>query len=201
MSDIKVLAEHSVDVSLLKRDSKVLDLGMRYAGWSIAMLEHVDRVCAVDADSSIVCMIPQINFLNAAVGPTAAIQSFIKFGNGTGNFLHENEPLPRQCTVEDVHVFTLDDISDYFGVEWWDVLKIDIEGSEFEILHDLQKPIATQLTFELHMHTHKRKSQRYVDEIFNNLSQWYDFPVIDLSEKHGCGMNYWDVLCILKNNL
>lgn len=202
MSNIQCIAEHSVDVSLLNRHSKVLDLGCRSFSWTAAMLEYVDHIYAVDADSSIVTTIPgSISLLNAAVGPAASIQPFIKFGNGTGNFIHECEPLPSNCTIEHVHVFTLDDISDYFGVEFWDICKIDVEGSEYEILHDLTKPIATQITFELHQHTNKRKSQRYIDEIFTNLSQWYNFPVVDYSEKHGCGLNYWDCLATIKTNL
>ncbi len=199
---IQCIAEHSVDISLLTRSSNVLDLGCRYFGFSKAMLEYVDKVCAVDADSMIVNPLPQvIKFLNAAVGTGASIQPFIKFGNGTGNFLHSSEPLPSKCEIEHVNVFSLEEVCEFFGVPFFDLIKMDVEGSEYELLHDLDCPIATSLSFELHQHTAKRKPQWYINELFDNLKQWYDFPVIDYSEKHGAGFNYWDCLGILKTNL
>lgn len=200
MSNIQCIQEHSVDLSLLKRDSKVLDLGCRNFNWSNAMLEYIDRVYCVDADNDIHPPDAlRLSFLPAAVGVKADIAQFIKFGNGTGNFVHAGEALPAEHVKQDVFVWTIKDISEAFEIDYWDLIKFDIEGSETDILMNLTEPIADQLTVEMHQHTQKRKSIDYVNEMFDHLKTWYDIPYIDYSKKHGLCENWWDVLMVKRD--
>lgn len=196
---IEVIAEHSVDTSLLNRSSKVLDLGCRYFGWSKAMLQYVDKVYCVDADDTIETYEPRFNFLNVAVSnESEKYVSFVKYGNGTGNYINEGEPFPIQSVISNVFCMNLKSVSKHFGVEFWDLIKFDIEGSETDILLNLKEPPATQITFETHQHTSKRKTDGQLQNMFNHLKQWYNFVHIDYSRKHGLSENYWDVLAILK---
>lgn len=197
---IKCIAEHSVDLSLLTRDSKVLDLGCRAFSFANAMLEYVDTVYCVDADSSVVSTDERIEVMNVAVTsePRECAVEFIKYGNGTGNYVNRGEQLPSVCTKALVLSYTIEQISWLFQVPFWSLIKIDIEGMEYEILMNMKEPIATMLTFELHEHTQKKKGMEYINKMFLNLSQWYTFAHIDYSKKHGLCENYWDVLLTLK---
>ena len=193
-----IIAEHSVDLSLIKRDSKVLDLGCRYFGFANAMLEYIDEIYCVDADSSVKKTDERIKLIHVAVGNDVKVSRFVKWGNGTGNYLEDNEQRPGDCQVELVQVWTLAKICKYFGIHEWDLIKIDIEGEEYDVLMGLTYSIATQISFEMHQHTQKKRPMEDIHKLFNHLSRWYEFKVVDYSEKHGCGKNYWDVLVVRK---
>lgn len=193
------VSEHTIEETLLNRDSKVLDLGCRYFGWSNAMLEYVDKVYCVDADNTVENYELQFDFLNAAVSfDSGKYVSFVKYGNGTGNYLYEGGSLPSEFELSNVFCMNLKEVSKHFEVPYWDLIKFDIEGSEFDILINLKEPPATQLTFELHQHTAKKKTEEQVQQLFKHLEQWYNLVHIDYSRKHGLSENYWDVLAVLK---
>lgn len=196
---VKEISEHSVDISLLNRWSKVLDLGSRNFGFAKALLEYVDTVCCVDADDSIISMDNHLPFLNVAIGNIDySFQKFVKWGNGTGNFIYAGEPLPQEHMIQDVETWTLDLVSKFFDVEHWDLIKFDIEGSEYDVLMNLAGAPAKQITFELHEHTMKKRGSEFIGDMFKHLEQWYDFRVMTFETRHGAGYNYWDVLMIEK---
>lgn len=199
MSNLQCIAEHTVDLSLINRESKVLDLGCRAFSWSKAMLEYVDKVYCVDADNSVKSYDERLPVMSVAVSDTNDKKmQFIKFGNGTGNYLHRGtNPKPSKATEQVVTTLTLPAIINAaFGDGMADLIKMDIEGEEIPVLLSLKKPPARQISAEFHMHTGTSEAQ--ILEVIGHLSQWYDLTFLDKSEKHGCGMNYWDVLFILK---
>jgi FkbM family methyltransferase len=195
---VELVCEHSVDISLIKRYSRVLDLGCRNFGFANEMLKYVDEVYCVDADNSVKTDDPRIHLINVAVGNENKIQEFVKFGNGTGNYLENGEPRPAEYKSELVQVWTLEKISHYFGVYDWSLIKVDIEGEEYDLLMNLFRPMAIQITFELHQHTPKKRTAEEIHKLFNHLSKWYEFKVVDESHKHGCPKNYWDILIVKK---
>lgn len=196
---IEVVAEHSVDLSLIKRDSKVLDLGCRYFGFANEMLNYVDEIYCVEPDKGVKTEDKRIHLASVAVGSEMKMERYCKYGNGTGNFIYNDEPLPEWCEIVYVPVWTLPKINHYFGVYEWDLIKCDIEGEEWDVLMSLTHPVAKQISFEMHQHTGKKRPLEDIHRLFNKLSTWYDFKVVDESEKHGCGKNFWDVLIVKKN--
>lgn len=193
-----VIAEHSVDLSLLDRDSKVLDLGCRAFSFTNEILNYVDKVYCVEPDPSVTTTDERITLIHVAVGKENKLTRYVSFGNGTGNYIETNEPRPAECKVDYVPMWTLEKILRYFAVDEFDLIKMDVEGSEYDVLMSLVRPPAKQITFELHQHTPKKRTQEEIDRLFEKLSLWYEFKVIDKSEKHGCGENYWDVLIVRK---
>src|SRR5688572_29806933 len=115
---IKVISEHSVDLSLLTRGSKVLDLGARNFGFSNVMLEYVDKVYAVDADPNVKNDNPKIEYLNAAVKEMKRKVRFVMWGNGTGNHV-DFAVTPAEYTEAVMNSMTLCEVSEYFGVKEW----------------------------------------------------------------------------------
>lgn len=161
------------------------------------MLEYVDKIYCVDADSSVKTEDKRIELLNVGVGHRLGTEKFIKFGNGTGNYFYNGEPLPEVHEAENVQVWTLEMINAWFGVYSWDLIKCDIEGAEVGLLMGLTKPPADQITFELHLHT-PAGCRTNVAKLLDHLKQWYEIKFIDYSEKHGCGLNVWDCLAVIK---
>lgn len=198
-NNLQCIAEHTVDLSLINRDSKVLDLGCRSFSWSKAMLEYVDKIYCVDADPNIPMPSEQIRFLCAAVSDKdGEVVKYKVFGNGTGNHLdHGIIPKGSAHKYIEVKTSTLETISGTASVLFWDLIKMDIEGSEIPVLLSLTKPPAKQLSVEFHMHTGTTKDK--IHEVFSHLELLgYEKVFADYSRKHGLGENYWDVLFILK---
>lgn len=193
LSNLQCIAEHTVDLSLINRDSKVLDLGCRAFTWANAMLEHVGRVCCIDADDDI--RQPddgRLIFMVAAVDePNAGRKDLIKSGNGTGNYLKKADDKEGLY-----YTVSLQFLCDFYNVDYWDLIKFDIEGSEIPVLLSLTKPPAKQLSVEWHMHTGTTKEK--IHEVFAHLqSLGYARAYTDYSRKHGLCENYWDVCFIL----
>jgi hypothetical protein len=75
---------------------------------------------------------------------------------------------------------------------------MDIEGAEKDVIWDLDSPPAKQLSIEFHLHT-KVYPESAIKEMEDKLLSLGYFPVKhDKTSAHGCGMNYWDSLWILK---
>lgn len=199
MSNLQCIAEHTVDLSLINRDSKVLDLGCRAFTWAKAILEYVEKIYCVDADPYIPIPDEPLRFICAAVSDKDdEVLKYKLFGNGTGNFLeHGIIPKGRVHKYLEVKTASLKTISDIANTNFWDVIKMDIEGSEVPVLLSLAKPPARQITCEFHMHTGTTTDQ--VQRVFNHMnSLGYERVFEDFSRKHGLGENYWDTLFILK---
>lgn len=196
--NIKCVAEHCIDLSLITRESKVLDLGCRAFSWSKAMLEYVDNIYAVEADPEVKSDDARIDLYNKAISiHNNKLAAYRKFGNGTGNYILPQDLVPRGQAHRFVNVITmsLEALCEETGVSQWDACKMDIEGSEIGVLTNLNRPMFNQLSVEFHMHTGTTEAQ--ILSVFEHLKQWYNIVFIDKSEKHGCGINYWDCLFIL----
>jgi hypothetical protein len=99
---------------------------------------------------------------------------------------------------DEINAYTLTRFSELLDVEWWDVVKMDVEGAEMEIIMSLEEPIATQMSIEWHLHT-SIYTQKEMMEVEGKLrSLGYEFTKHELTEAHGAGYNYWDSLFILK---
>lgn len=198
MRDVRTIAEHSVDLSLIHRQSKVLDLGCRNFSFANDILDYVDEVYCVDPDQSVNSNYEKVVVLNVAVTAESGYKDYVKFGNGTGNYIRDTEVVGRGDSMQKVQCMTLDAISNLFHVKKWDLIKMDIEGSEYEVLMNLTQAPARQISVEFHQHTAKKKSAEYLQKLMMHLNQWYDIYNFNLTEAHGCGLNYWDVLLIEK---
>jgi FkbM family methyltransferase len=206
--NIQTIAEHSVDLSLLRRDSNVMDCGCRNFQFAKAIGEYVDYVICIDADPEVRQLNPaphRFGFLNRAIttdkfeekSDAFATKLLIKHGNGTGSYIDDGRPRPDSYSEIPVLTTRIDELHHKDTiVRLWDLIKLDIEGAEIDVLLSLQGPISRQLSVEFHLHTGTPEAK--VKQVFAHLGQWYDMVHCDYSDKHGCGINYWDVLFIWK---
>jgi len=83
------------------------------------------------------------------------------------------------------------------GVQW-DLIKLNIEGSEYDILDEIDGPIARQIVFSFHEHTDRARGRAECDRIIDKLRRWYVIQNQVWEKRYGCIENYWDVLAIEK---
>lgn len=193
IKSIVTVHEHSFKPSLLNRESKVLDVGCRdfqFAQWFIDNIGC--KVTCIDADPTIKDpKIKGVTFLNKAVTHSDKEKlRLFAFGNGSGSYTEEVFERPSECKEYEVETYRI--------TPFWDLIKLDCEGAEYEILMNMTEPLAKQISVEFHEHTPAAKGQLYISKLFNHLWQWYDIHGDVQEKRHGCGENYWDVLFILK---
>jgi FkbM family methyltransferase len=107
------------------------------------------------------------------------------FGNGTGNFIKGINQLPenspeRPCETKTIPAITLQDIYKEIGTNI-DLLKLDIEGAEYQVLGGDFEPIPKQITVETHEHCHRDLHNTYWPEIFERLCKDYH-AILHVSE-------------------
>lgn len=179
------IAEHTVDLSLLPRGAKVMDAGCRGFLFTDEMRRLGHEVYAIDIET----LWPRQHFIVAIAGYT-----------GKCSVKKDKDPqATRMTNGVDIPCYTIDRFSQLVRVDFWDCIKIDIEGAEYEVIMSLTEPPATQLSIEFHLHTNIYPESA-IKEMEDKLLSLGYFPVKhDKTSQHGCGMNYWDSLWILKD--
>lgn len=183
---ITVIAEHSVNLSILRKEANILDLGCRNFHFTDYFDKRGDFVIPIDMDI-LKSDRPYMRF---------AVTNF----NGTANIHRNSDPQATRIglinTGETVTSITLDKLSEFCKVPYWDLIKVDIEGAEREVIMSLTKAPAKQLSIEFHLHTGAySKFQMSLMEI--KLRQLgYKAVSHELTSQHGAGLNFWDSLFI-----
>ena len=190
---LETIAEHTVDISILPEKARILDIGCRGFIFANHMIRSGHSVYTVDADPLVSCTHDYHYNL--------AITDF----NGYVKLIYSNDKqatrvkpsydgLPDDC----VPAMTLESFSKMVKVDLWDVIKIDVEGSELEIIRSLKKAPATQLSIEFHLHTgvYGITDVKMMEDKLTLLGY---VPIVhDMTKQHGLGLNYWDSLWVLK---
>lgn len=170
---MRTIDGHTFDEGLVTGDGWIIDAGCRgfafshYTGGEVYALDIEDL-----SDELPTCTV----FKHAALSHKKGTTEAYYFGNGTGNFLKGINDVPyngpdRPCETKEVELVTLDDIYSEIGTNI-DLLKLDIEGSEYEILAYLE-PIPKQVTVEFHEHCHTKLHNEWIDKVLNHMSKNY----------------------------
>lgn len=198
------LASHTVDLDLLAHEPTVLDVGCRW--WDFATAIRARSMAA-----EIVCMDPardvredpprcNVFFGAALTGPGRTFRQLAHFSTGEGDFLTDKEHFPGwdiQPELYEVPCLTIQQVMTQAGVTFWDLVKLDCEGSEFDILENWPGPIARQISVEFHdWEKPQYRSETYYEALWRRLP-WYKVVQHELS-KQGEGVGHWDTLLTLR---
>lgn len=195
------IAEHTIDVDRLTPGGWVLDGGCRNFGFARGLVERGCRVLAIDADPTVVAEdIPGVQFLHRAIAAEAGTRSLVMSSDPQARYL-----TPVGSTAiggEKVEAMTIIDLMEPTDGLMWDVVKLDVEGAEYDILQawPMDRPLAKQISIEFHEHVRPRPPELY-DAIFNRLSKFYDVVQHVSEAKYCAGYNYWDSLLVLRDGL
>jgi FkbM family methyltransferase len=165
------LAEHTVDLRRLPVAPVVLDAGSRGFDFTneILRLRPKANVFAIEADPDLVEEIPAgVTLIKAALVGTKQKPLENYYVSSRGGFSNSLVFLPAGVeATKKVPVITIADIMAQYGIFKWDLVKLDIEGSEFDVLERWPGPVADQITVEFHDYFDDHN--RWGDAWFNNL--------------------------------
>lgn len=203
--NLQTLASHTVDLDLLPDTPTVLDVGCRWFDFAQNILDARPAARVICMDPAPDVPGPQLtsaNFLRAAlVGSGNAKQHLAHYSTGEGDFLGEPRHYPGwdiQPTFHEVDCLNIHEVMMLTGVEHFDLVKLDCEGSEFAILENWPGPIATQISVEFHdWNKPQYRRDAYFEMLFRRLPE-YRVVQHELS-KQGTGWGHWDTLLTLNN--
>lgn len=200
--NIQTIHEHSVDLDLLS-GGICIDVGCRGFLFSGAMRDKGLEVWAMDIEF----MLPPngIRFVESGLSNYDGVARFVNTKDLQAKHLFPSEgsvgDSGTECMVKSLPtVYKM--IGRVSGEAEIDVLKCDIEGSEYLVLSDPNfQPLPKQISIEFHMHCHRALHDQYYDKCMENLLKWYVPVKHELTEAHGAGLNFWDSLFIRKDLL
>lgn len=178
---IETVAEHSFQP--LKPGSKILDLGCRGFLFTDEMRRRGHNVCAVDIDK-----LERDDYHQIAISDYVGRAGIKKNGD------------PQATSIKkggEVVCMDLEMLCTFTMTPFWDLIKMDVEGSELEIIRSLERAPARQLSIEFHLHTGIYKLESVEAMIARLHSLSYKTVKHDYTSEHGCGYNFWDSLFVL----
>ncbi len=189
---METIAEHQVEISLLPYAAKILDLGCRGFLFSNEMKRRGYSVTCVDCDPTIYDS--QNWYYNIAITNRNGWVAIERSNDPQATRVnHRNDGAPSGL----VPAMTLEAFSRMVHTDFWDFIKTDVEGSEYEIIMGLRVPPAKQIEVEFHRHT-GIYGDTQVKEMVNKLeSLGYLVASHEKTAQHGLQPNYWSSLFIL----
>lgn len=182
---ISTIAEHSVDLDLLPKCGRILDLGCLGFQFADEMTRLGHSVYLVDIQD---LEHPILKFWRCAISNY----------NGTAGVKTSTDKQAFSIVDgDDVPCYDLFSFMELIGVGFFDLIKMDVEGSEREIIMSLEAPPCKQLSIEFHLHTGKYTMNAIQEMEYKLGHLGYRAARHEMDSRHGCGMNYWDSLFIL----
>jgi hypothetical protein len=182
--EITTIHEHSVILSLLPEKANILDLGCRGFQFTNYFKDIGHNVFPVDID----LLHPAPPYYILGIGGTEGFCAVKKSIDPQAAKMTEGFEIPMH---------TVKSFSEMVGVEFWDIIKADIEGSEYEMIMSWEKPWCRQLSVEFHQHLGQTDTQ--IKEMEDKLLSLGYLPAKhDKYPAHGLPSNYWDSLWLLK---
>lgn len=193
-------AEHTIDLALLTPGGWVLDVGCRNFTFARELAEHGCQVVAIDADPTVEDpKLEHVTFKHLALAPEPGDYEFLMHDNPEARCLvfkgNANSDRPRVTVQAD----TIEQLTARAGISQWDVVKLDVEGAEYDILRKWPGPIAKQISVEFHEHCYGRQPDSTYDGIIGRLASFgYEVVRHERDSRMCAGMNFWDSLFALE---
>lgn len=204
---LKRYSEHTLAEDLLTPGGWVLDGGSHKLAFSLEMARLGMNVLAVDPSprAASECEHENVRVVKAALVPNAYVlypYRLVSYDNGAGDFLLSTERVvPAGSAVAPVGTVSLAALMEDLNIEQFEAIKLDIEGSEYDLLESWPGPITKQLTVEFHDFRPRFNSYgvAFYDRLLRRLGLWYTVVQHEKTRQHGLpDLNYWDSLFVLK---
>lgn len=181
--NIQTIAEHSIDLDLLPEKANIVDAGCRGMEFTHELRRLGHNVIALDIDD-----LGRDDYFKIALGD--------KVGR-VGVHRTKDPQATYVCAGDEVMCMDLDMLCKTTKIDFFDVIKLDVEGFEFQIIMSMDRPYCKQLSWEGHLHT-GAYGEAEILMMENKLLSLGYFPMKhDRTRQHGLSYNFWDSLWVL----
>lgn len=196
--NLVTLAGHTIDESLLPKAPYVLDVGCRGRDFCEAIMKLRPKANLLGLDPGEEARIgPYAVLPFALVGDDRKEARYCEYSTGEGNFLTD---LPEyyDATFRIVKCCNIAAVLDMFQIDMLDVLKLDCEGSEYQIIANMDRPIAKQISVEFHDSGYTPGfGDADTDKAWVRLTHLGYRTIQHEVKRQGDGVGHWDSLFIL----
>ena len=209
---MKTILDHTIEESLITKNGWCLDLGCVDFKFTNQLMTMCDNVICVDANPNIISGNPQARFENKAV------VSQLQFRKTAVITYMEYPDIQANCIVTSpkdhwnvknkriIETTCIEELMKKYNIKQFDLIKMDIEGAEYDILQYLDVICTKQLSVEFHdfrnMNPCYPDNQRFYREFLAKNEKYLDIAKHDWTSHPGFaaghGDSYWDSLFILK---
>jgi FkbM family methyltransferase len=200
------ICEHTIEESIIDKNGWVLDLGCFGFSFSLELKKYCDNILCVDPNPKIKEVPEGLIYENAAITHDDNLieGSYYLYNDINGHSLLN--PVKDTCSlisVKKINLTTINKLMLKYNIKKFELIKFDIEGSEYLILENLDWSISKQFSVEFHdfrsMNPYYPNNEIYYDKLLNKIKD--DFNVITHTitpHPGGVGYNYWDSLFVEK---
>jgi FkbM family methyltransferase len=208
------IKEHTIEESIIDKNGWVLDLGCINFAFSLEVKKYCDNVICVDPNPNIKQIPEGLIHENVAITHDENLteQTYFMYNDISGNSLLN--PSNDTCFLQGeqkVYLTTIKKLMSKYNIDKFELIKFDIEGSEYKILEEMDWSISKQFSIEFHdfrgMNPYYPNNELYYSKLLEKIKD--NFDVITHVNTHhpgfpwGKGFNYWDSLFVekqIKNN-
>jgi len=204
------LSEHTIEETIIDKNGWVLDLGCINFTFANEIKRYCNNILCIDPNPNIKEIPDGIIYERMAVTHDETIneQSFYIYNDINGYSLLN--PSKDWCTLQEVitvPVSTIKSIMKKYNIDKFEIIKFDIEGSEYKILENIDWSISKQFSIEFHdfrfMNPYYPNNYIYYDLLMDKVKDKMDIIQHQLTDHpgfpNGMGSNYWDSLFVEKN--
>ncbi len=197
------LASHTIDETRVPERPVVLDVGCRNFDFTRAILAKWPgaKIVAMEPDPIVAdpC-VEGVQFCQRAlVHDDRADAGYASYSTGEGNFLTDLTAYYDAKMIR-VPCINIQKVMAFYDITHWDIVKLDCEGSEFDILQCWPGPIATQISVEFHDYSDKaRWNDAFYAKLFGEkLPQYAVLQHALTTLGPGPAYGHWDSVLALK---
>ena len=199
---LKTITDHTVEADFLTPGAWVLDAGCLGFEFTNILLTMGLKVIALDPGEIQPPPQPGLFFYQAAL-----------VGTHTKHFQWkkvEHCPVSSylvEASSDSVKTYTVQELMQEHQIDKFALVKLDIEGSEYNVLSNWAGLIARQISVEFHLHKWScfskslAEAEMMQNQSYERLIKWYEPKVYSRVKRHPADFaNYWDTLFVEREN-
>ena len=192
---LTVIDNHSVALEYLRK-GPVLDAGSRGFVFSKFFAERGHKVVALDPGED--GFIPTgVSFLPVALMAQTMDGRLVLTQDKEARYV-----IPEWKSADDqtarIKCLDIRAIMRDQSIDEWDLVKLNIEGAEFDVLSNWHPGVARQIVVSFHEHTARARGRAAVDALVEKLAADYHVLRHVWDERYCAGSNAWDTVLVRK---
>lgn len=191
----KLIDGHIIYTDLLTEGGWILDAGCRHFKLELKLDGNYKFMC-LDPDDGVrekvnclqMLLDSEITFTDMALMSYGGMTKYCGWSTGEGNYCYKGEPPHYAETINNVQCTTIAEIMQLYDIKQFELIKLDIEGSEYDVLLSINTPVAKQIAVEFHQslgHNPYGSHEDYINKLMSSdfgkiykIADWYEYETI-----------------------
>src|ERR1035437_1282077 len=174
------ISEHTIEESIIKKNGFILDIGCVNFTFSLGVKKYCDNIICIDPNSNILSIPEGLIYEKSALisGDDKSVEFFIYNDIQGYSILNPQRDWCQLVEKVKVDACNLQDIMSKYNIEQFDLIKLDIEGAEYDVLDKIDWTVSKQYSVEFHdfrnMNPFQPNNEVYYSGLFSKMLKYCD---------------------------